>query len=92
MDDAVTQAGRQDAIPGYDEQIVRWFTLATVIWAIVGLSAGLLVALQLTFPSLNFSEYATFGRLRPVHVSGVSVRSKPLSAMASFGMRVAAPE
>ena len=71
MDGAIIRDGRQDAIPGYDEQIVRWFTLATIIWTIVGLSAGLLVALQLTFPSLNFSEYATFGRLRPVHVSGV---------------------
>ena len=71
MDGAIIQDGRRDAIPGYDEQIVRWFALATVVWTIIGLSAGLLIALQLTFPSLNFSEYATFGRLRPVHVSGV---------------------
>ena len=62
---------RTATIPGYDEQIVRWFTIATVIWALVGMSAGLLAALQLTFPSLNYSEYLTFGRLRPVHVSGV---------------------
>jgi cytochrome c oxidase cbb3-type subunit 1 len=65
------QEGLHEPIPGYDEQIVRWFVLATIVWALVGLAAGLFIALQLTFPSLNFSEYATFGRLRPIHVSGV---------------------
>lgn len=71
MHGTTAQEPQVSAIPGYNEQIVRWFTLATVIWALVGMSAGFFVALQLTFPALNFSEYATFGRLRPVHVSGV---------------------
>ncbi|WP_454659189.1 cytochrome-c oxidase, cbb3-type subunit I [Bosea beijingensis] len=73
MNVTVGQATRVDVIPGYNEQIVRWFTLATVLWALVGMSAGLLIALQLTFPDLNVGEYLTFGRLRPVHVSGVVI-------------------
>ncbi|HLV06827.1 MAG TPA: cytochrome-c oxidase, cbb3-type subunit I, partial [Croceibacterium sp.] len=44
---------------------------ATVFWSIVGLFAGLWIALQLRFPELNFGEYATFGRLRPLHTSAV---------------------
>ena len=56
----------------YDDDPIRWGVLATVFWAIVGLLAGLYIALQLAFPALNFnSEYTTFGRLRPLHTSAV---------------------
>jgi len=59
------------AIPNYNEAIVRRFTVATVVWALFGFLAGVVVAAQLAFPHLNFGEYFTFGRLRPVHTSGV---------------------
>ncbi|MEA1015304.1 cytochrome-c oxidase, cbb3-type subunit I [Sphingosinicella sp. LY1275] len=56
----------------YDDDPIRWGVLATVFWAIIGLLAGLYIALQLAFPALNFnSEYTTFGRLRPLHTSAV---------------------
>ncbi len=55
----------------YNYEVVRLFTLATVFWGIVGFAVGLLIALQLAFPDLNFEPYLTFGRLRPVHTSGV---------------------
>ena len=55
----------------YNYHVVRLFTLATVFWGIVGFLVGLLIALQLAFPDLNFEPYLTFGRLRPVHTSGV---------------------
>ncbi|WBX85978.1 cytochrome-c oxidase, cbb3-type subunit I [Sphingosinicella microcystinivorans] len=56
----------------YDDDPVRWGVLATVLWSIVGFLAGLFIALQLTFPALNFGfEYTTFGRLRPLHTSAV---------------------
>ena len=55
----------------YNDGIVRLFTLASVFWAIAGLSVGVLIALQLTFPQLNFEPYLTFGRLRPLHTSAV---------------------
>ena len=59
------------AIPGYNEDIVRKFALATIVWSLFGFLAGVVVAAQLAFPELNLGEYFTFGRLRPVHTSGV---------------------
>ena len=55
----------------YNYDIVRLFTLATVFWCVVGLLAGLFIALQLAFPDLNVEPYFSFGRLRPVHTSAV---------------------
>ncbi|HZV17107.1 MAG TPA: cytochrome-c oxidase, cbb3-type subunit I [Sphingobium sp.] len=56
----------------YDDDPIRWGVIATVFWAVVGFAAGLFIALQLTFPALNLgSEYTSFGRLRPLHTSGV---------------------
>lgn len=56
----------------YDNKIVTWFAYATAFWGIVGMIAGLLAALQLTFPSLSFNLAATtFGRVRPVHTNAV---------------------
>jgi cytochrome c oxidase cbb3-type subunit I/II len=40
----------------YDNRIVRAFAIATVVWAIVGMSAGLLVAIQLFFPAANLDR------------------------------------
>jgi cytochrome c oxidase cbb3-type subunit I/II len=56
----------------YDNKIVRAFSIATVIWGLVGFSAGLLIACQLFFPALNFNlQFTTFGRLRPLHTNAV---------------------
>jgi cytochrome c oxidase cbb3-type subunit I/II len=55
----------------YDNKIVRNFGLASLVWGLVGMLVGLIIALQLTIPSLNFIEYATFGRLRPLHTNAV---------------------
>jgi cytochrome c oxidase cbb3-type subunit I/II len=56
----------------YDNRIVRAFAIATVVWGIVGMSAGLLAATQLFFPAANLSlEFTTFGRLRPLHTNAV---------------------
>lgn len=56
----------------YDNRIVRNFGIATIIWGIVGMSIGLLVACQLIWPELNFmTQYTTFGRVRPVHTNAV---------------------
>lgn len=59
------------AKPDYNDRIVRLFTIASIFWAIVGFSAGVLIALQMAFPELNFEPYLNFGRLRPVHTSAV---------------------
>ena len=56
----------------YDDAIVRKFAFATVLWALVGMAAGLFIALQLSFPQLNFGlEWFGFGRLRPLHTNAV---------------------
>ncbi len=56
----------------YDNRIVRAFAIATVIWGLVGLSAGLLIACQLFWPDLNLNlQFTSFGRLRPLHTNAV---------------------
>jgi cytochrome c oxidase cbb3-type subunit I/II len=55
----------------YDNRIVRNFAIATIIWGIVGMLVGLIAALQIPFPGLNAGEYATFGRVRPVHTNAI---------------------
>jgi cytochrome c oxidase cbb3-type subunit 1 len=55
----------------YNNDIVKLFTLASIFWAVVGMSVGVVIALQLAFPQFNFEPYLSFGRLRPVHTSGV---------------------
>ncbi len=55
----------------YDDDIVRKFLWATMIWGLVGFVVGLIIALQLTSPQLNISPFLTFGRLRPLHTNAV---------------------
>ncbi|HKI77558.1 MAG TPA: cytochrome-c oxidase, cbb3-type subunit I [Ignavibacteriaceae bacterium] len=56
----------------YDNKIVKQFGIATIIWGVVGMLVGLLVASQLFAPSLNFNlQYTTFGRIRPIHTNAV---------------------
>ncbi len=55
----------------YDNRIVRNFMYASVIFGIIGMLVGLTAALQLVFPSLNFFEFSTFGRIRPLHTNAV---------------------
>lgn len=56
----------------YDNKIVRNFILASVVFGIVGMAVGLLAALQLVYPSLNFNlPYTSFGRIRPLHTNAV---------------------
>ncbi|WP_068072139.1 cytochrome-c oxidase, cbb3-type subunit I [Novosphingobium lentum] len=64
---------RSPADPGrYDDEVIRWGVIATVFWGMAGLLAGLYIALELTWPALNFGiEYIGFGRLRPLHTSAV---------------------
>ncbi len=55
----------------YDNRIVRNFAYATIIWGLIGMLVGLLAALQLVFPALNFTDFTTFGRIRPLHTNAV---------------------
>ncbi len=54
----------------YDNKIVKMFAYATILWGIVGFLVGLLAALQLVFPVLNFDMAETsYGRVRPLHTN-----------------------
>jgi cytochrome c oxidase cbb3-type subunit 1 len=63
----------------YDDSIVRKFTRATVIWGLVGMTVGLLIALQLTWPALNnlpflgedLQQLLAFRRVRHLHTDAV---------------------
>ncbi|MBC7567626.1 MAG: cytochrome-c oxidase, cbb3-type subunit I [Pedobacter sp.] len=56
----------------YDNKTVRNFAIATIVWGIIGMTVGLLIALQLVKPAMNLgSQYTTFGRIRPLHTNAV---------------------
>jgi len=56
----------------YDNRIVRDFIVATLVWGVVGMLVGVVIALQLAWPALNFEiPWLTYGRLRPLHTNAV---------------------
>ncbi|ASU31960.1 cytochrome-c oxidase, cbb3-type subunit I [Mucilaginibacter xinganensis] len=56
----------------YDNKIVRNFGIATIVWGIIGMTVGLIVAIQLYHPAMNMgNQYTTFGRIRPLHTNAV---------------------
>ncbi|MET2846908.1 cytochrome-c oxidase, cbb3-type subunit I [Vibrio owensii] len=62
----------EQAATQYNTKVVKYFVLASLVWAIVGMIIGVILAAQLYWPVLNFdSQYFQFGRLRPLHTSGV---------------------
>jgi cytochrome c oxidase cbb3-type subunit I len=60
------------ARPVYNDTVVRGFTLAAVIYGIVGMLVGVIIAAQLAWPELNFGiPFLSYGRLRPLHTNAV---------------------
>jgi cytochrome c oxidase cbb3-type subunit I/II len=56
----------------YDNKIVRNFGIATIVWGIVGMTVGLIIAIQLYHPAMNMgNQYTTYGRIRPLHTNAV---------------------
>jgi cytochrome c oxidase cbb3-type subunit 1 len=56
----------------YNYTVVRQFAIMTIIWGIVGMLVGVIIAAQLAWPALNFDiPWLTFGRLRPLHTNAV---------------------
>jgi len=55
----------------YNDKVVRQFAVMTVIWGIVGMLVGVVIAAQLVWPELNVGPYFHFGRLRPLHTNAV---------------------
>lgn len=60
------------AKPHYEDDSVRLFALAAVLWGVVGMLVGVVIAAQLTWPELNFGiSWLSYGRLRPLHTNAV---------------------
>ena len=56
----------------YNDKVVRQFAVMTIVWGIVGMLVGVLIAAQLAWPALNFDlPWLSFGRLRPLHTNAV---------------------
>ena len=55
----------------YNYKVVRQFAVMTVIWGIVGMLVGVIIAAQLVWPELNVVEWLSYGRLRPLHTNAV---------------------
>src|SRR6187402_3580933 len=55
----------------YNYNVVRQFSIAAVIWGVVGMLVGVIIAAQLLWPELNFGPYLSYGRLRPLHTNAV---------------------
>ena len=56
----------------YNDAVVRQFTVMTVVWGIIGMTVGVVIAAQLIWPALNFGvPWLAYGRLRPLHTNAV---------------------
>ncbi len=65
-------ASAQQPMPVYDDRTVRLFTIMSVIWGIVGMLVGVILAAQLAWPDLGHGiPYLSYGRLRPLHTNAV---------------------
>ncbi|MEM9395837.1 MAG: cytochrome-c oxidase, cbb3-type subunit I [Pseudomonadota bacterium] len=58
--------------PVYNYRVIRQFAVMTVVWGVVGMLVGVIIAAQMVWPALNFDlPWLSFGRLRPLHTNAV---------------------
>jgi cytochrome c oxidase cbb3-type subunit I/II len=63
--------GQTEAVT-YDDLIVKNFLWATLLWGVVGMLVGVIIAFQIFLPAANLGlPWTTFGRLRPLHTNAV---------------------
>ncbi|MCP5279375.1 MAG: cytochrome-c oxidase, cbb3-type subunit I [Thiobacillus sp.] len=60
----------------YNYKVVRQFAIMTVVWGIVGMLVGVIIATQLIWPDITkdlgpLSAILSYGRLRPLHTNAV---------------------
>jgi len=56
----------------YNDTVVRQFTIMTVVWGIVGMLVGVIIAAQLVWPQIGEGiPWLSYGRLRPLHTNAV---------------------
>jgi len=61
-----TPSGRDQhysaAVPAYNNKVVKQFAIMTVVWGVVGMLVGVIIAAQLVWPELNVGPWLHFGR------------------------------
>ena len=68
----------------FDDTVVRNFSIAAVLWGVVGMLVGVFIAAQLAWPELNFGiPWLSYGRLRPLHTNAVIFAFGGCSLMAT---------
>jgi len=56
----------------YNYKVVRQFAIMTVVWGVVGMLVGVIIAAQLIWPDLTYGiPWLSYGRLRPLHTNAV---------------------
>jgi cytochrome c oxidase cbb3-type subunit 1 len=56
----------------YNYKVVRQFAVMTIVWGIVGMLVGVIIATQLVLPDLTHGiSWLSYGRLRPLHTNAV---------------------
>ncbi|QNK73249.1 cytochrome-c oxidase, cbb3-type subunit I [Variovorax sp. PAMC28562] len=56
----------------YSDTVIRQFALMSVVWGVVGMLVGVIIASQLAWPELNLGvPWLSYGRLRPLHTNAV---------------------
>ncbi len=61
-----------DTQSSYNDKVVRQFTLVTILWGVVGMLVGIIIAAELIWPNLSMNiSWLSFGRLRPLHTNAV---------------------
>src|SRR4026209_954397 len=70
--------------PVYSDTVVRQFALMSVVWGVVGMLVGVVIASQLAWPDLNLGiPWLSYGRLRPLHTNAVIFAFGGCALMAS---------
>ncbi|NDG39934.1 MAG: cytochrome-c oxidase, cbb3-type subunit I [Betaproteobacteria bacterium] len=58
--------------PEYSDTVVRAFALVAVLWGIVGMLVGVVIAAELAWPEISLGiPWLSYGRLRPLHTNAV---------------------
>jgi cytochrome c oxidase cbb3-type subunit 1 len=70
----ITDGHLRERLDRYQDGVIRAGVIATMFWGIVGMLVGVVIASQLSWPSIFYfpeAGWLNFGRLRPLHTSGV---------------------
>src|SRR5690606_11548535 len=66
----IPSASAGSSEPSYNYDVVRKFTIMTLVWGVLGMAMGVVLAAQLVWPALNFDlPWFSFGRIRPIHTN-----------------------